>query len=285
MNPIFIFGTVINGIELGLIYALIAIGFSLIFGTARIVFTAHGEIYMAGAMLMYFLYSLQHVPYILSLIIISICAGVFGLIIDRVLFRRLYGRDLEMFMVSLGLVMIISSIFLIIFGGTAKGVESPIKGSSVIFGFEFAYDKIIVALISLLLILGVHFFFKLTKTGQSIRAFGQDSLAAELQGISINKTVRLTFFISLSLAAAAGGLIAPIYFAQVSMGGPALNYIFMVVILGGIGSFPGAIVGGLFIGLLQTVGRLYMGEMSFLMTFVLIIIFLLVKPKGLFGHD
>jgi branched-chain amino acid transport system permease protein len=285
MNPVLIFGTIINGIELGLIYALIAIGFSLIYGTARIVFAAHGEIYMAGAMLMYYLYSLKHVPYGISLFIIAIMAGVFGLIIDRLLFRKLYGKDLEMFMVSLGLIMIIASIFLIIFGGTPKGVQTPIPGTVSILGFQFAIDKAIVAIISLLIIISLSFFFKFTKAGQSVRAYAQDPLAAELQGISINRTVPLTFFVSLILAAAAGGLIAPLYFAQVFMGGTALNYIFMVVILGGIGSFPGAIFGGIFVGLTQTAGRLLVGEVNFLVSFIVIIIFLLVKPTGLFGHD
>jgi branched-chain amino acid transport system permease protein len=285
MDPVLIFGTIINGIELGLIYALIAIGFSLIYGTARIVFAAHGEVYMAGAMLMYYLHSVRGLPYLVTLIVIAISAGIFGLIVDRALFRRLYGKDLEMFMVSLGLVMVIASIFLIIFGGTPKGVDTPIPGSIEILGFDFAYDKAVVSLVSALIILGLHFFFRYSKTGQSIRAFAQDPLAAELQGISMNRTVPLTFFVSLALAGSAGGLIAPLYFAQVFMGGPALNYIFMVVILGGIGSFPGAIVGGIFVGVLQTTGRLIAGDASYLMMFLVIILFLLVKPRGFFGHD
>lgn len=285
MNPAFLVSTFINGIELGLIYALIAIGFSLIYGTARIVFAAHGEIYMAGAMLIYYLHTVNRIPYIYALILVSIGAGLFGLLVDRLLFRRLYGKDLEMFMVSLGLIMVISSIFLIIFGGTPKGITTPFPGSILFRGVELAIDKIVVAGLSILIIVGLHIFFSRIKVGQSIRAFAQDPLAATLQGISINKTVPLTFFVSLALAAAAGGLIAPIYYAQVFMGGPALNYIFMVVILGGIGSFPGAIVGGLFIGLLNTVGRLVFGELSFLMSFIVIIIFLIVKPTGFFGHE
>jgi branched-chain amino acid transport system permease protein len=285
MNPAFVFGTIVNGIELGLIYALIALGFSLIYGTARIVFATHGEVYMAGAMLMYYLHAVRHVPFVVALIGISLAAGVLGLVIDRVLFRRLYGRDLEMFMVSLGLVMVISSIFLIIFGGTPKGVPSPVPGSLEIAGFTYAYDKAVVAAVSVVLILALTIFFRYSKIGQSVRAYAQDSLAAELQGISIDRTVPLTFFVSLALAGAAGGLIAPLYFAQVFMGGPALNNIFMVVILGGIGSLPGAIVGGIFVGVLQTAGRLLVGDANYLVTFIVIILFLLVKPRGFFGHD
>jgi len=285
MNLSFVIGTIINGIELGLIYALIAIGFSLIYGTAKIVFAAHGEIYMIGAMLTYYLFAVKGIPYFVSLIIVIISMGIFGLIADRLLFRRLHGKDLEMFMVSLGLVMIMSSVFLLIFGGAPKGVRTPFPGTMNLMGMSLAIDKLIVALISITIIVGLHFFFHKVKSGQGIRAYAQNPEAAALQGISMDRTVPLTFFVSLALAGAAGGLVAPLYFAQVFMGTSALTNTFMVVILGGIGSFPGAIVGGLFLGLLHSLGRIVMGEFSFLLSFIVIIIFLVVKPTGFFGHE
>jgi len=277
--------TLINGIELGLIYALIAIGFSLIFGTAKIIFAAHGEMYMVGAMLTYYFYVVKGIPYFYTVLIIMLITGIFGLIIDRLIFRKLYGKDLPLFMVSLGLSIVISSIFLIMFNGMSKGVPAPIPGYIKLMDANIAIFKLIVAFISLGLITGLHFFFQNSKIGQSIRAFSQDPIAATLQGISINRIVPIVFFVSLPLAGVAGALVAPIYFAQVYMGTQALSTIIMVVILGGIGSFPGAIAGGLFIGIFQAIGSLIIGKLSTLLSFVLIIIFLIFKPKGFFGKD
>ncbi len=277
--------TIINGIELGLIYALISVGFSLIFGTAKIIFAAQGEIYMVGAMLAYYFSVVKGIPYFYAVFMVILITGIFGLIIDRLIFRRLYGKDLEMFMVTLGLAIAISGIFLIMFSGIPRGVTNPIPGVINLMGGQISIFKIIVALISLSLITGLHYFFKNSKIGQSIRAFSQDPIAATLQGISMNRTVPIVFFVSLSLAGGAGALVAPIYFAQVYMGAPALNIIIMVTILGGLGSFPGAIAGGLFMGIFQSVGRLIIGELNTLLSFILIILFLIFRPKGFFGKD
>ena len=277
--------TIINGIELGLIYALISVGFSLIFGTAKIIFAAQGEMYMLGAMLTYYLSVVKGIPYFYTFLIILLISGIFGLMVDRLIFRRLYGKDLELFMSTLGLAIVISGIFLIMFTGIPRGVPNPIPGNIKLMGANISIFKITVALISLCLIAGLHFFFQKSKIGQSIRAFSEDPIAATLQGISINKTVPIVFFVSLSLAGGAGALVAPIYFASVYMGTPALNTIIMVTILGGLGSFPGAIAGGLFIGLFQSVGRLVIGELNTLLSFILIVLFLVFRPKGFFGKD
>ena len=285
MNFTSILVTFINGIELGLIYALISVGFSLIFGTAKIIFAAQGEMYMVGAMLAYYFSVVKGIPYFYAVLMIILITGIFGLIIDRLIFRRLYGKDLELFMVTLGLGIVIAGIFLIMFSGIPRGVPNPIPGVIKLRGADIPIFKAIVALISLSLITGLHYFFKNSKIGQSIRAFSQDPIAATLQGINHNIIFPITFFVSLSLAGAAGALVAPIYFAQVYMGTPAQNTIIMVTILGGLGSFPGAIAGGLFFGIFQSMGRLIIGDLNTLLSFVLIILFLIFRPKGFFGKD
>ncbi len=277
--------TFINGLELGLIYALMAIGFSLIYGTAKIIFCTHGEIYMIGGMAAYFLVSQEGLPYFPALIFIMLSLGIFGLVIDRVLFRRLYGNDLSIFMASIGLAIVLSSVFLLIFGGQSRGIGSPFHGAIKVMGIHFSVNKLIVALISIGIILILHFFFHKVKAGQAVRAYAQDPEAAALQGISANRTVPLTFFVSLSVAGGAGVLVAPVYFADVFMGTPSLLNTFIVVILGGIGSFPGAIAGGLFLGILHSFGSLFIGELSFLLSFIIIIIFLIIRPQGFFGHE
>jgi branched-chain amino acid transport system permease protein len=285
LNPNFAVQTLINGLELGLIYALVALGFSLIYGTAKIIFACHGEIYMVGAMASYFLITQEQIPYFLALILVMLGAGTFGLIIDKLLFRRLYGNDLAVFLSSIGLAMVISSVLLLIAGGQSRGVSPPFRGAINLMGISLSVNKLLIALISVALITALHFLFHKVKAGQSIRAYAQNPDAAALLGIGANRTIPLTFFVSLSLAGGAGVLVTPIYFADVFMGTPALLNTFIVVILGGIGSFPGAIVGGLFLGILHSFGSVFIGELSFLVSFIIIIIFLILRPQGFFGHE
>lgn len=275
----------INGLEVGLIYALVALGFSLIYGVGRIIFCAHGEVYMVGAMSCYFLTTKLGLPFPLVLIIVALGTGIFGLIVDRFLFRRLRGNDFAIFVVSLALGIVILNLFSEVFGTEPVRARELFSGYIVPMGVNLSLDKMIVALISVGLILGLHVFFQRVKVGQSMRAVAQDPEAAALQGISINKTVSLTFFLSLSVAGIAGALVATVFISYTGMGTAALMNTFVVVILGGIGSFPGAIAGGLFLGILNDVGGLLIGKFTFLLSFVAVIIFLVVRPRGLFGLE
>jgi len=275
----------INGVELGLLYALIALGFSLIYGVGRIIFCAHGEIYMIGGVLTYFLIMKLHLPFVVAFIALPLAISIFAFLIERFLFRHFYGNDFAVFIVSLALGVIIANSFLRIFGGTWVGVRSPIEGNLDLFGMSLPMDKIVVALVSIALILGLHFFFSRVKLGQAVRAVAQDPEAATLQGISVNGILAVTFSLSLALAGAAGVLMAPLYSVNAAMGSAALLNTFIVVILGGVGSFPGAIAGGLFLGMLHSLGALFIGQLTFLVAFVVIIIFLIVRPQGFFGRE
>jgi branched-chain amino acid transport system permease protein len=275
----------INALELGLIYALVALGFSLIYGVGRVIFCTHGAVYMVGAMSSYFLTTKLGLPFPLVLISVGLGTGVFGLLIERFLFRRLRGNDFAIFVVSLALAMIILNLFSEIFGTEPVRANELFSGYITPMGVNLSLDKMIVALISVGLILGLHVFFQRVKVGQSMRAVAQDPEAAALQGISINKTVSLTFFLSLSVAGVAGVLVAPVFIINTGMGTSALMNTFVVVILGGIGSFPGAIAGGLFLGILHVVGGLFIGKFTFLLSFMAVIIFLVVRPQGFFGHE
>jgi branched-chain amino acid transport system permease protein len=275
----------VNGLEMGLIYALIALGFSLIYGVGRIMFCTHGEVYMVGAMSSYFLTMKLGLPFPLVLILVALGTGVFGLIIERFLFRQLRGNDFAIFVVSLALAMLVINLFSEVLGTVPVRTEELFTGGIAPMGVNLSINKLIVALISGGLILGAHFFFQRVKIGQSLRAVAQDPEAAALQGISINKTVSLTFFISLALAGIAGALVASVFVVSTGIGGAALLNTFVVVILGGIGSFPGAIAGGIFLGILHGVGGLFLGKFTYLISFVVVIIFLIVRPQGFFGQE
>lgn len=274
----------INGLEVGLLYALIAVGFSLIYGVGRIIFCAHGEIYMMGGILTYFLVMKQGIPFPLVLVFLPLVIGVFAIIIDRLLFRHFYGNDFAVFIVSLALGIVIANSFLQLFGGSWVGVRDQIPGDINILGVSLPLDKLVVALISIAIILALNFFFHRVKAGQAMRAVAQDPEAAALQGISMNRVLPLTFFLALGIAAVAGVLMAPLYSVNSGMGSAALLNTFIVVILGGVGSFPGAIAGGLFLGILHSLGGLFIGQLTFLVAFAVIIIFLVVRPQGFFGR-
>ncbi len=275
----------INGLELGLIYALVALGFSLIYGVGGIIFCTHGEIYMVGAMSSYFLTMKLGLPFPVVLISVALGTGMMGFLFEKFLFRHLRGNDFSIFVVSLALAMLILTLFSELLGTQPVGVTEPIPGYITPMGVNISIYKLLVGLTSGGLIVALHFFFRQAKLGQSIRAVAQDPEAAALQGISMNKTLSLTFVLSLAVAGTAGALVGPIYSVSSSMGNAALMNTFIVVIIGGIGSFPGAIAGGLLLGILQVFGGLFVGKFTFLISFVVIIIFLVVRPQGFFGHE
>lgn len=284
MSGVAIAQVIINGLELGLIYALIALGFSLIYGVGRIIFCTHGEIYALGAMASYLLVMTLDLPFVAALVLIALSTGLFGVLIERFLFRNLYGNIFNIFIVSLALAMIISNLLSETLGAQAVGVKGLFPGNISPMGVTLSVDKLVVALTSIVLILALDFFLRWAKMGQAIRAVAQNPEAASLQGIDTRKMLSLTFFLSLALAGTAGVLVAPIYFVNAPMGSSALLNTFIVVILGGLGSFPGAIAGGLFVGILQTAGGLFVGQYTFLFSFVVVIIFLIVRPQGFFGR-
>lgn len=275
----------INGLEVGLIYALVALGFSLIYGVGRIIFCTHGEIYMVGAMSSYFLTMKLGLPFPVVLISVALGTGLLGFLFEKFLFRRLRGNDFSIFVVSLALAMLVLTLFSELLGTQPVGIREPIPGYITWMDMKISIYKLLVGLTSGGLIVALHFFFQRVKLGQSIRAVAQDPEAAALQGISMDKTLSLTFVLSCALAGIAGVLVGPIYSVSSSMGTAALMNTFVVVIIGGIGSFFGAIAGGLLLGILQVMGGLLVGKFTFLVSFVVIIIFLVARPKGFFGHE
>ena len=283
---VLLFQVIINGLVNGFIYALTAAGFSLIYGNANILFFALGEIYMLGAISCYIFVIALGLPYFVGLALMVVSLGLFGIILERFIFRYLEGEDALVFaLASLALGMLIVGVALETFGERGKAIPTPFPGKLDIFGVILTLDKLMIVIISLAMLVALHFFFKLTRFGRAIRAVSQDSEAAQLVGVKLNQTKALTFFLAFGAAAAAGGLIAPLFYVDVFMGGPVLMTILIVVVLGGLGSFPGAIAGGLFIGLLESFGYTFLGGITTIISFVVVIVVLVFKPVGLFGHD
>ncbi len=285
MIAILIGQCLVNGLVSGLIYALTAAGFSLLYGHAGILFFAIGEAYMLGAISFYFLIAKAGLPYFAALIVVLLGLGLFGVLLERLLFRHLRGNDLTFAFASLALGMLIAGVALEIFGEQGKGLSSPFPGRVKLLGVMVTYDKLVIVLVALGIVIGFHLFFNQTKIGRAIRAVSQDNEAALLMGIDVDRIKALTFFLALAVAGAAGALVTPLYYADVFMAGPMLMTTLIVVVLGGLGSFPGAILGGLFIGLLESFGYTFWGGVTTIILFLAVIGLLIFKPQGLLGRE
>lgn len=277
----------ITGITLGLIYGLIAIGLTLIFGVMRIIQYAHGEIYMLGAYFLYYWFDVFHLPYWLGLILSAVVIFFFGVGLQLLLFRPLHGKEmLYSLAVSLALIFIISSAGLIAFGAVVRGISSFVSGQIRIAGAELTYERLIIALISLALILGLWFLLQKTKIGIAMRAVAEDPETSSLQGINNRRVHYIAFGLGSSLAAIAGCLMGTLMFIVPTMGFTATIKAFMIVIMGGLGSVLGALIGGFIIGFIDSfLTTLASSELAYIMGFVTIFIILVFKPSGLFGQE
>jgi branched-subunit amino acid ABC-type transport system permease component len=277
---------VLNGLMLTLMYVLVAVGLTLTFGIMHIVNFAHGAIFMLGAYMAYTLVALQGVNYIVALIVAILGIALLGVLIQLFFFRRFQGEVLPGFIISLGLVMIFETSVLLGYGPQTRVFPTQLHGKQVLIGAVITNEKLLVIIVGLICILGLYAFIRFTKAGQAMVAASQDREAAVLQGIDINRTGMLCMALGGGLAAVAGALIGPIFQVQPYMGEPLIMKAFAVVILGGLGSVTGALLGGLILGFVDSVvGTLIDPETATMIAFGMIILVLLVRPTGLLGHE
>jgi branched-chain amino acid transport system permease protein len=273
----------INGLLIGANYILVALGLTVIFSVMNVLNFAHGEIYMIGGFCVYFLCSVLHLNYIVSLILAMIVTGILGLILERILFRPLKGDLLSSVIVAISLIWLFQTSAQLIFGKLPKGMAEVISGIVNVLGFNVSKARIVAALLSIVLLSITYFFVYKTKQGKAMQAFAQDKEAAALQGISISRIGPLGFFIGCALAGAAGGIVVPILGIDATAGGTVLNASLSIIILGGLGSIPGAALGGIILGLIVSYGQTYLGYIASIFPFLIIIIVLLFKRTGLMG--
>jgi branched-chain amino acid transport system permease protein len=277
----------ITAVTLGLIYGLIAIGLTLIFGVMRIIQYAHGEIYMLGAYFLYYWAEKFHLPYWAGFVVSAIVIFFLGAGLQLLLFRPLHGKDmLYSLAVSLALIFIISSSGIIAFGAVVRGIPHFVTGQIFIAGAEWTYERITIAAVSLFLIVALWFLLQRTKVGMAMRAVAEDPETASLQGINNRRIHWVAMGLGSALAAMAGCLMGTLLFIVPSMGFLATIKAFMIVIMGGLGSVPGALVGGFIIGAIDSfLTTLATSELAYIFGFITIFVILVFKPSGLFGQD
>lgn len=277
---------VLNGLALGQVYVLVASGLALLMGTSRIFNFAHGEFYMGGAFAVFTLTEVFHINYGLALLLAIFAMSLLGAICYRFLLSRTQGNFLLTAVVTLGLSMIMAQSAVLSLRGTDfRCMPSIIKGMMNIGGVELSAEKVSVIILCFLFMGMLHYFLKRTKTGMAMRAIALDSDAAALQGVNNKMTFLASMAVGCALAGAAGGIIAPMLAISSTMGHDMLLYALMVLILGGMGSIPGAVVGGLTIGLAESFGHYFLGggiAEAFVFGFVAIIVYF--RPQGLMGH-
>lgn len=277
---------VVNGIALGWIYILMALGLTLIFGIMNIMQFAHGEIYMLGAYTVYYLTASYQVGLFMATLLSMIVMAVFGIFLERLLFRHVRGQVLPPIVVSVGLTLILQSGAVVGFGLYERSIPRLGQGSFEILGSVIPKDRIIAVICAVTLILVLYLFLKKSKYGQAMVASAQHREGAILQGISPNKMSAMAMAIGCALAAAGGALAGSLLMLDPFMGTQPLLKGLVIIVLGGMGSLFGAAIGGMILGLIDGLIPILFGPAwASLLPLIIVIFILVVKPRGLFGHE
>lgn len=283
-------GALLNGLALGMAYALIAVGYSMVFGVLRLINFSHGSVYAFGAYMVYFFVSLKVGLFPAILIAIAL-SGLLALTIDKVALEPLRKKKsipIATLITTVGMSFIIQNVLSIdyIFGSEKHGFPSlNLFGSILIGNITIQSSQIIMLVVAVILLLVLTFIVQRTKIGLAMRAVEQNSKAASLMGINVNFVISFTFFIGGACAAIAGALIAGYYgIISPSMGSTIGLKAFAAAVLGGIGILHGAVVGGLVVGIAECLAAQYLGSnVRDPMAFVILILILIIRPTGFFG--
>jgi branched-chain amino acid transport system permease protein len=277
----------LNALMLGGTYALLGIGLTLIFGIMKVVNFTHGELYAFGAYMMYALVMLLGVSFFVALPLAIALGVALGALLELVLLRRLRGADIDTTMlVMIGAWIALQNAEQLAWSGVAKSIDSPFPAAPLVIGpVSVAWNRVFVFVVALMLIAFSYFLINKTKLGRAMRATFQDRDTAALMGVRIGNIHTATFALGSGLAAAAGALLGPVFVAYPSMGDLAAAKAFAIVILGGLGSIPGATLGGFILALVEELGAGYVSSgYRDAMGFLLIIVILLFRPTGLFAR-
>lgn len=277
----------INGLRTGSIYALIAIGYTMVYGIAKMINFAHGDIIMVGAYALYFSISVLGLPVPVALVITVIVCAVLGVVIEKVAYKPLRSAPpLAVLITAIGMSFFLQSASLLIFGSTPIPFQSVIPNVNISVGpVVISSITVVTLIVTAIAMTLLTLFVNKTKMGSAMRAVSEDKGAAELMGINVNSTISLTFAIGSALAAVAGVL----YICQYQSMKPTLGALpgikaFVAAVLGGIGSIPGAMLGGILLGLIESVSKAYIStELADAIVFGVLIVVLLFRPSGLLG--
>jgi branched-chain amino acid transport system permease protein len=284
-----------NGLVIGLIYALMAAGLTLVFSVLKVVNFGHGSLYMLGGYASYYAISLLGVPPILGIVIAMVALFLFGVAFERLVLAPMYTDKVERkdeyaIIVTFGMTILITNLALVVFGPFSKSPPAFLSGTLIAGPLILPYDRLIASIVAIIILAGLAWFLARTALGQALDAVSQSRESAAVIGINPKRMYTIAFGLGSALAGAAGALIAPIFALSPDMGELPGVQAFIIIVLGGMGSVGGSIIGGILLGIVQGLGVGYLPDpnraLAYTQAFgaLLLILVLLVRPTGLFGR-
>lgn len=277
--------TVMGGLTLGALYALVALGFSLVYRTMGLVNFAHGQVVMVGAFTASTFYMTAHLPFALAMVVAVAVTAMLGLVIERVL-RPLEGKDFDLMLIgTIGFGIVLEALAVIVWGATGRAVPTPIDAAPLdVGGIKIRTYSLVILGVAAVATLGLLFFLHRTKLGTAMQAVAMDPDAATSVGIHVGRSNAIAFAIGAGLAAVAGSLAGPLLYVNATLGGTLGIKGFAAAILGGFGNIQGAIVGGLCIGILDAFAAGEFEGYSELVVFLVFTVLIMIRPTGIFGE-
>lgn len=279
-----------NGLYLGAQYALIALGLTLIFSLMNVLNFAHGQMYVFGGFVTYTVVAQLGLPFIVGLVASAVVLAAMGALIEVFLFRpviRKSRREESTMLLAAGVAFFLDAVILLLFGEKQRGVPKIVNG---VFNWDMRiimpYDRILIGVLAIALIIGFIAFMQYTKAGRAMRALAQDRMAAQLMGVDVDRYSMIGFALGAMLAGLVGGLLVTITGINLGMGGPTSVKAFLMIMIGGAGVISGAIAGGFILGMMESVGLTVLaawGDITYLVIFASLMVFLAIRPQGLMG--
>ncbi|MBO1114644.1 ABC transporter permease subunit [Bordetella petrii] len=274
-----------NGLIIGLLYLLMAIGFTLVFGVMRIANFAHGEFYMLGAFIAFICVTQWGLPYMLSVLAAFVLTLALGWILEVAILKPFRGDELNGLIATLGLGMVIQNVALMAFGPDPQSMPPAAEGVVTLGKIVMPLSRLYVVAFSAAVLVALYVFLMHSRAGRALRAVVQDMEIASSYGIRSSAAYPLGFALGVALAAIAGALMAPVFAVSPFIGGAPLFKAFIVVVLGGLGSIGGAVLASLLLGISESLGSTFFdGSTADMLIFALVILVLVVRPTGLLGR-
>jgi len=278
---------IVNGVVLAANYALIALGLTLIFGILSFLNFAHGQMYMLGGFVVYYVYAIFGMNYFVALLACALTLFVIGVAFETLFFRRVLRittREENSMLLAVGTALLLENLALTLFGEKQRGVPPVVTGVYQVFGAYLPASRLLVLVLSALLVIGLLLFVQYTKPGRAMRAVAQDKEVTLLMGVNVGRISALGFGIGAALAGLAGGLLVTTSAINSGIGTAISIKAFIMIMIGGAGVVAGAILGGIVLGFTEAIGyALIPGSVTYLLIFVGLIIFLIIRPQGIMG--